>query len=157
MYPFFISFSFIFCKKSWTHMCVTRHKSKHFYCSAMDAHVRHVHKIPEEVKFYILTHFSIKINLFWSIIYSKITMALANTTKYLAAVNVILFVCDYLLKRYNLSDRSACSINNFFFHIRRTNSAESRRARCQHIQLPNRKPATCHSKDLASFDPILIS
>ena len=70
-------------------MCVTRHKSKNFYCSAMDAHVRHVHKIPEEVKFYILTHFSIKINLFWSIIYSKITMALANTTKYLAAVNVL--------------------------------------------------------------------
>ena len=79
-------------------MCVTRHKSKNFYCSAMDAHVRHVHKIPEEVKFYILTHFSIKINLFWSIIYSKITMALANTTKYLAAVNVLKFTSITFLR-----------------------------------------------------------
>ena len=81
-------------------MCVTRHKSKNFYCSAMDAHVRHVHKIPEEVKFYILTHFSIKINLFWSIIYSKITMALANTTKYLAAVNVLRSLMSFTLVRY---------------------------------------------------------
>ena len=83
-------------------MCVTRHKSKNFYCSAMDAYVRHVHKIPEEVKFYILTHFSIKINLFWSIIYSKITMALANTTKYLAAVNVLTLIWSLSLFCYQL-------------------------------------------------------